>query len=135
MVAGVKVTLINSNGSINHVTNGCVISVNMFTPKRQPCLHRSWNMATAKCCLCLRNNKETWLLCRSVMFTAWGLTKAACRMIKMFTERGLIFFTRGEGMYTGRSLICLLKRGDLLLLQKHGGCFHHGWNEWLQVTL
>jgi hypothetical protein len=34
LVAGVKVTLINSNGSINHVANGCVISVNMFTQKR-----------------------------------------------------------------------------------------------------
>ncbi len=46
------------------------------------------------------------------MFTAWGLTKAACRMIEMFTGRGLKMFTRGEGMYTGLSLICLPKRGD-----------------------
>jgi hypothetical protein len=43
---------------------------------------------------------------------AWGVTKAACRMIEMFTGRGLKMFTRGEGMYTGRSLICLPKRGD-----------------------
>jgi hypothetical protein len=69
-------------------------------------------MATAKCCLCLQNNKESLLLCRRVIFMAWGLTKAACRMIEMFTGRGLKMFTRGEGMYTGRSLICLLKRGD-----------------------
>jgi hypothetical protein len=57
---------------------------------------------------------------------AWGLTKAACRMIEMFTGRELKMFTRGEGMYTGRSLICLPKRGDLLLLQKHGECLQHG---------
>ncbi len=43
------------------------------------------------------------------MFTAWGLTKAAYRMIEMFTGRGLKMFTRGEGMYTGWSLICLPK--------------------------
>jgi hypothetical protein len=60
------------------------------------------------------------------MFTAWGLTKAACRMIEIFTGRGLKMFTRGEGMYTGCSLISLPKREDGLWLQKHGGCLQHG---------
>jgi hypothetical protein len=45
------------------------------------------------------------------MFTAWGLTKAACRMIDMFTGRGLKMFTSGERMFTGQSLIFLPKRG------------------------
>jgi hypothetical protein len=47
------------------------------------------------------------------MFAAWGLTKAACRMIEMFTGRGLKMFTRGEGIYTGRSLILFAKKGRL----------------------
>ena len=46
---------------------------------------------------------------------AWGLTKASCRMIEMFTGRGLKMFTRGEGMYTGRSLIYYQKPNDTAL--------------------
>jgi hypothetical protein len=44
------------------------------------------------------------------MFTAWELTKAACRMIEMFTGMGLKMFTGGEGIYTGQSLFAYQKR-------------------------
>ncbi len=78
---GEKVTVMNSNSSRNHVTNGCVISANMFTWKRVTMFTSQLEyMATAKCCLCLRCRKESWLLCRRVMFTTWGLTKATCRL-------------------------------------------------------
>ncbi len=60
LVAGVKVTLINSNISRNHETNGCAISVNMFTRKRVTMFTSQLEyMATAKCWLCLRHRKES----------------------------------------------------------------------------
>ncbi len=100
----VTVTLINSNSSRNHETNGCAISVNMFTWEWVAMFTSQLEyMATAKCCSCLQHRKDTWLLCRRVMFTIWR-SKRLLAEWKMFTGRSSKMFTIGEGMYTGWEL-------------------------------